>query len=127
VQSKGKILIVEDEFISAMYMREELLLKGYEVGELVASGEEAIKQAEIEKPDIVIMDIHLLGEIDGMEAGDQISARFGTPIVYVTGYSDKKIFERIKQSQPVACIIKPVDIDKLDLIIQSLCQKQQLN
>lgn len=118
---------MEDEFIAAMYLREELLLKGYEVGELVASGEEAIKQAEVERPDIVIMDIHLLGELNGMEAGAQISASFGTPIVYVTGYSDKRIFDRMKQTPLVAYIIKPVNIDKLDVIIQSFFQKQQLN
>jgi CheY-like chemotaxis protein len=105
-------------------MREELLLKGYEVTALVASGEEAIKQAEVEKPDIVIMDIHLLGEINGMEAGDQIAARFDTPIVYVTGYSDKRIVDRIKQTKAVAYIIKPINIDKLDVIIQSFFQKK---
>jgi two-component system, response regulator PdtaR len=127
VGGKRKILIVEDEFIAAMCLQEELLKRGYEVSELVSSGEEAIKRAEVDKFDVVIMDIHLLGELNGMEAGEQIFARFGTPIVYVTGYSDKRIFDRIKHTQPIACIVKPININKLDMIIKSFFQNQPAN
>jgi CheY-like chemotaxis protein len=84
--SKAKILIVEDEIITAAALRNELQGLGYSISSFSTSGEKAIKTAEHELPDIVLMDIKLNGERDGIEADKEIHSRFGIPIIYMTGY-----------------------------------------
>ncbi len=84
--SKAKVLIVEDEIITAAALRNELQDLGYSVCSLATSGEKAIKTAEQEKPDVVLMDIKLKGEIYGFETAREIHSRFGIKIIYMTCY-----------------------------------------
>ena len=105
-----RILIVEDEFLAAVYLQRELIRSGYTVSQPVATGEEAIERAEQEQPDVVLMDIRLAGAIDGIEAAREIVSRHAIPIIFMTGYSDGETRERAQRLAPAAYLIKPLQI-----------------
>ena len=117
-----RILVVEDEIITADDIRENLQDLGYTVL-AVSSGEEAIKKIEEASPDLVLMDIMLRKELDGIETAKQIRFRFNIPVVYLTAYSDKKILERAKITEPFGYIIKPFSERELQINIDiALCK-----
>ena len=105
--AKTRIMIVEDEMIVAGDIKKTLQDKEYVVSTVVSSGEEAIKKAEADNPDLVLMDIVLKGEMDGIETAKQIRSRFNIPVLYLTAYADKKMLERAKITEPFGYIIKP--------------------
>ncbi|UCE40057.1 MAG: response regulator [Candidatus Aminicenantes bacterium] len=117
-----KILIVEDENIIALDIRSMLEDLGYMVSAIVSSGEESIKEASKMKPDLVIMDVKLKGNIDGVSAGEEIYKQFRIPIVYLTAYSDKATISRInngKNGKPSTVINKPFDEGELQSVIDN--------
>jgi two-component system, response regulator PdtaR len=107
--AEGRILIVEDEHIVAMGIKRMLKGLGYTVTGVASSGEDAISKAESTFPDLVLMDIMLKGELDGVEAAQEIKERFDIPVVYLTAYSDSNILERVKKTGPFGYIVKPFD------------------
>ena len=107
--TEGRILIVEDEHIVAMGIKRMLKGLGYTVTGVASSGEDAISKAESTFPDLVLMDIMLKGELDGVEAAKEIIERFDVPVVYLTAYSDSTILERVKKTGPSGYIVKPFD------------------
>lgn len=107
--AEGRILIVEDEHIVAMGIKRMLKNLGYTVTGVASSGQDAISKAESTFPDLVLMDIMLKGELDGVEAAKEIKERFEVPVVYLTAYSDSKILERVKETGPSGYIVKPFD------------------
>ncbi|AKB78711.1 response regulator receiver [Methanosarcina horonobensis HB-1 = JCM 15518] len=107
--AEGRILIVEDEHIVAMGIKRMLKGLGYTVTGVASSGEDAISKAESTFPDLVLMDIMLKGELDGVEAAKEIKERFDVPVVYLTAYSDSNILERVKKTGPFGYIVKPFD------------------
>lgn len=109
----AKILIVEDEGLTAMELQRKLKLAGYDVPTFAFSGKEAIKKAEEIKPDLVLMDIFLKGKIDGIDAAEEIKRNMGVPIIYLTAHGDKNTQERAKNTGPFAYLLKPFDIDIL--------------
>ena len=104
---KAKILVVEDQNIVALNIRNKLKNLGYTVPSTAASGEEAIRKAELTGADLVLMDIMLKGEMDGIEAAGEIKARFGIPVIYLTAYTDSETLERAKMTEPAGYISKP--------------------
>ncbi|MBC8228311.1 response regulator, partial [bacterium] len=104
---KTQILIVEDEILIAESIKISLQYLGYDVSAMVASGEEAIKNAAENRPSLVLMDIVLIGEIDGIEAANEIRSRFDIPVVYLTAHEDEETLERAKITEPFGYIIKP--------------------
>ena len=104
-----QILVVEDERIVADDIKMSLQRLGYVVSGMASSGEEAVKKAEETHPDLVLMDIVLEGETDGVEAASVIRFRFDIPVVYLTAYSDKKTLERAKVTEPFGYILKPFE------------------
>lgn len=113
-----KILIVEDEGIVAEDIRRSLQKLGYVVSSVVSSGEAAVKKAEESNPDLVLMDIVLQGEMDGIEAAEHIRTRFNIPVVYLTAYSDGKTLGRAKITEPFGYIIKPFKERELQINIE---------
>ncbi len=101
-----RILIVEDERITAEDIKGALESVGYVVPEIVSSGEKAIKMAEELFPDLVLMDIQLEGEMDGIEAAERIRDRLGIPVIYLTAYSDSSTVQRAKITEPSGFILK---------------------
>lgn len=108
-----KILIVEDEMLIAANIGTQLETLGYEVAGIFPRGEEAIKAVQNEKPDLVLMDIRLKGELDGIETASQMQKEGPMPIIYLTANADDEHFERAKATNPYAFIAKP--FKKLDL------------
>src|SRR5512139_2806326 len=102
-----KILIVEDEGIVARETEYRLKDLGYNVCGIAASGAEALKKAEKELPDVVLMDIMLKGEIDGIETAGQIRTRHNIPVVYVTAHADETTLQRAKRTEPMGYLLKP--------------------
>jgi CheY-like chemotaxis protein len=91
---------------------------GYDVPAIASSGEEAIKKAEEIKPDLVLMNIGLKGDMEGIDAAAHIHNRFNIPIVYVTAYMDEKRLERAKVTEPFSYIIKPFEDKELSSTIE---------
>jgi PAS domain S-box-containing protein len=102
-----KILIVEDERITAEDLAEVLRELGYQVSAVVSSGDEAIREAERNQPDLVLMDIRIKGEMDGTETARLLRERFDVPVVYLTAHADRDTLERAKHSRPLGYIVKP--------------------
>ena len=117
-KSEIKIMIVEDEIITAKSEKLSLEGLGYTVSATVTSGEEAVKKAEEDKPDLVLMDIELKGEMDGIEAAGIIRTRFDIPSIFVTAYADDKLLERAKITEPFGYIIKPFEKRELHCNIE---------
>ena len=113
MQNRIKILIVEDEMLIAANIAIQLETLGYEVAGIIPRGEEAIKSVQHEKPDLVLMDINLKGELDGIETAIKMQQEDSIPIIYLTANSDDAHFNRAKATSPYAFLSKP--FKKLDL------------
>jgi len=113
-----KILVVEDERVVARDIEKRLKKLGYIVPASVASGEEAIEKVAELRPDLVLMDIRLKGQMDGIEAAEQIRADFDIPIVYLTAYADESTLQRAKVTEPFGYIVKPFDERDLQVAIE---------
>ncbi len=98
---------------------------GYTVTGVASSGEDAISKAESTFPDVVLMDIMLKGDMDGVEAAREIRERFDVPVVYLTAYSDNNILERAKRTEPFGYIIKPFDEKDLYSSIEVALHRQR--
>ena len=115
---KKRILVVEDERIVAEDIRENLERLGYEVPQAVASGEEAMRRAEEVRPDLVMMDIHLRGEMDGITAAGEINGRLAVPIIFLTAFADDSTLCRAKEAQPFGYLLKPFREKELHATIE---------
>ena len=113
MQNRIKILIVEDEMLIAANIAIQLESLGYEVAGIIPRGEEALKTVQHEKPDLVLMDINLKGELDGIETAIKMQQEDAIPIIYLTANSDDAHFNRAKATSPYAFLSKP--FKKLDL------------
>jgi len=122
----ARILVTEDEGIIAKDLEMRLKRRGYNVPAVVASGEEAVIMAEKEMPDLVLMDIVLQGEIDGIEAAALIRQRFDIPIIYITAYADDGIINRAKITEPYGYIIKPFEDRELHTAIEMALYKHAM-
>ncbi len=119
MDSDGKrILIVEDERDIVESLKESLLYYGYNVLGIVTSGNDAIKFTKMEKPDMVLMDIELNGETDGVHAATHIYTHYRIPVIYVTGQTDSETIERAKRSVPYGYIVKPFDQKEIKIAIE---------
>jgi diguanylate cyclase (GGDEF)-like protein/PAS domain S-box-containing protein len=120
-----RILVVEDESIVALDIQDRLESLGYEVPNTVASGEKAIEQAGVLRPDLVLMDIQLQGRMDGVEAADQIRQLFGIPVIYLTANADHPTVERAKVTEPFGYVIKPFEERELHTTIEVALYKHK--
>lgn len=107
--AEERVLIVEDERIVAMGIKQMLISLGYTVAGIASSGEDAIRKTELTFPDLVLMDIMLKGDVNGIEAAKEIKFRFDIPVVYLTACSENKIVERAWKTNPSGHIVKPFD------------------
>lgn len=125
--SKAKIMIVEDEVIVAEDIRDMVEDLDYDVTAIARSGEAALKKAEETKPDLILMDIVLKGEMDGVEAADQIRNRFDIPVVYLTAHAQDEIVERAKVTEPFGYLLKPFEERELHSVIEIALYKHKLD
>ena len=107
VSSEPRALIVEDEILIAEELRDRLSHLGFSVIAAVDTAEEGIAIATRERPDLVLMDIRLKGEKDGVQAAKEIRQKVDVPIVYVTAYSDRLTVDRAQETEHDGYILKP--------------------
>ena len=116
--TQATILIVEDEGIVAQEIKSRLEKSGYAVCAIAHDGASAIAQASQMAPDLVLMDIRLKGEMDGIEAAGVINDRCGIPVVYLTAYTDPATLERAKVQEPFGYVVKPFETRSLMVSIE---------
>ncbi len=116
--TKKQILIVEDDRIVSEDIKRRLEKAGFAISGCIPSGEKAIKSIQGNKPDLVLMDIMLEGQMDGIEAANQIRQQFKIPIVYLTAYTDDVLLERAKITKPFGYIVKPFQDRELESTIE---------
>lgn len=101
-------MIVEDEMFVAMDTEAIVTAAGHTVVQIAASADDAVAAATNDRPDLVLMDIRLIGPRDGIDAALEIKARFGLPIIFVTAHNDAATRQRAAQAAPLAIVTKPV-------------------
>jgi len=122
-----KIMIVEDEAIVALDIKNRLKMLGYQPAGSARTGAEAVEIARSVRPDVILMDIVLEGDMDGIDAARAISREMTTPIVYLTAYADQRTLERAKVTQPFGYIIKPFEDRELNLTIEMALYKHEID
>ncbi len=123
--TRVKILVVEDELIAAESLALDLKSQGYQVVGIVDSGTKAISATTTTKPDLILMDILLKGEIDGISASEKIRDQFQVPVVYLTAYADMQTLKRAKKTFPYGYIVKPYKPQDLASTIEIALEKYQ--
>jgi signal transduction histidine kinase len=123
---KGRdILIVEDENIVALDVRMRLEAMGYRIVDVVDTGALAVQRAIDLEPDLVLMDIRLKGEQDGIDAAAQLRERSDAPVIFVTAYTDERTLDRAKRASPYGYIVKPFHERELRIAIELAIYKHQ--
>jgi len=123
-----RILVVDDELIVAKDIQTKLVKFGYDVPACASSGEKALKMTERmqPKPDLVVMDIKLGGNKDGVETAQQLRDRFNIPVVYVTAYTDEKILEQAMRTEPLGYLVKPFEVRELYSTVKMAMYRQRM-
>lgn len=116
--TQASILVVEDEGIVAQEIKSRLEKSGYTVCGVAHDGETALAHTASMQPDLILMDIRLKGEMDGIEAAGQIRDRFNIPVVYLTAYTDAATLERAKVMEPFGYVVKPFETRSLMVSIE---------
>ena len=125
--NKPAVMIVEDERLIARDMQQLLAELGYEPFAIASNSEEALKRVSERLPDVVLMDIRLKGEIDGIATAELLKSRFDVPVIYLTAHADDATVERAKNSEPYGYLIKPVDAARLRSAIEVCVYKHRLD
>lgn len=112
-----RILIVEDEILTARMISNQLATSGYSVCKSATNGEDALRTAEKENPHMILMDIRLAGTLDGIEVAERILSCRKIPIVFMSGFSSADIIDRASQLNPLAYLTKPFNLAELQSII----------
>ncbi len=121
-----KIFIVEDEPIVAMTLEDTLAQLGYVVAGTATNGKDALEQIGKTHPDLILMDIRIEGELDGIETAEKVTALYHIPVVYLTAHSDEKTLERAMATQPHGYFLKPFRTRELYSTIEIALYKNRL-
>jgi PAS domain S-box-containing protein len=122
----GHVLIVEDEPVNAAVIEHQLRKLGYSVAGIATSGKEALELAQKTKPDVVLMDIQLEGQMDGVEAAITIQKTMGVPVVYLTGTSDEQTIERARTTEAFGYLHKPFHERDVHSTLQLALHKSEM-
>jgi two-component system, cell cycle sensor histidine kinase and response regulator CckA len=124
--ARARILVVEDEHIVAKDIATRLIRRGYDVLGIVGSAHEAIEETGVRRPDLVLMDVMLKGEMDGIAAADRIRELHNIPVVYLTAYADEKTLQRAKITDAFGYILKPFEERELYITIEMALYKHTI-
>ncbi|MBM3298728.1 MAG: response regulator, partial [Deltaproteobacteria bacterium] len=122
-----RILIVEDEQLAAKHLTMNLTALGYEVVAAVSSGEAALQLVAETIPDLILMDIMLEGEMDGIETAEQIRSRLEIPVVFLTGYGDEDLVRRASRTRPYGYLLKPWREEEVRTTIEVALYKHKVD
>ncbi len=117
-ERRGSIIVVEDEPVVSIYLRRRLEDLGWDVLDCVSTGEDAVRVGAQRRPDLMLMDVCLDGDVDGPQAALQLHDLFGIPSVFLTAYTDRETIERCKGALPLGYLTKPVDEQLLSLTLE---------
>ena len=124
----ARLLVVEDEIITARDLQDSLEELGYDVPDIASSGKEALEMAEALRPDLVLMDINLgANSRDGVETAAELRARLDLPVIYLTAYADQATLDRASATAPLGYLTKPFERRELNATIQMALVKRQLD
>jgi signal transduction histidine kinase len=123
--SETKILIVEDELIAAESLALDLTRLGYQIIGIVDSGDKVYQKIDADQPDLILMDIMLKGNEDGITITESIIKKYQIPVIYLTAYADPKTLERAKKTSPYGYLVKPYKSTDLRTTIEIALQKYQ--
>ena len=123
--TRARILIVEDEMVVSMELYERLKALGYEPTGRAITGEQALAMAENNRPDLILMDIRLIGEMDGIDTAIETRRRFQIPVIFITAYSEDETLERAKLAEPYGYILKPFEDRDLKSSIELALHKHR--
>lgn len=123
---RARLLIVEDERVVALDIKSILKRLGYQVMDTVSSGEDALKKVEKNRPDLVLMDVKLDGEIDGVKAAQKIRSLYEVPVIFLTAYADPKTINRAKETFPYGYIVKPFEEKEIMSTIEIALSKHSI-
>jgi PAS domain S-box-containing protein len=115
------VMVVEDERIVALNLRQQLQKLGYVVTGIAPSGEKALEQVKDPRPDVVLMDIHIEGEIDGIQTAARMP---DIPVIYLTAYSEEETLRRARATKPFGYLLKPFSQRELHATIQMALKRQ---
>ena len=121
-----KILIVDDEWLTRLEIEEMLTDLGYEVAGQAETGEEAIAMTRELNPDLILMDVVMPGEMNGIDAAREIKAEFGTPIIFISGYGDPDYINAAKEIEPFGYVMKPFDETEVHAFVEIALSKRAL-
>ena len=124
-QSLGRIMIVEDEGIIADHIATRLERNGYTVAGIVTSSEEALDRIPSLMPDLILMDIRIKGDEDGIETANKVRERFDIPIIYLTAHSDRQTIDRAKSTGAFGFLTKPIHHSSLSTSIEMALTKHR--
>jgi len=120
MNSPGRVLVVEDEFMVAMTLKDELVEAGYNVVGMASTADGAVEMAAAALPEVILMDVRLRGPGDGVDAAYRIRAHdIPTAIIFVTASSEPRVLERIQEFGPAGLVFKPVGFRDIDRAIQA--------
>ena len=125
--NSGKIMVVEDEWIVADQLCNNLKELGYMVCSTASTGDEAIRNVGEDRPDLILMDIVLKSKMDGIEAAERITSQFDIPVIYLTAYTNQEYIERAKQTKPFGFLVKPFKQNELYANIEMALHKHRLD
>ncbi|MFK8182999.1 MAG: response regulator [Phormidesmis sp.] len=118
-----KIMVVEDESVISLDIRNSLVKMGYTVSGVAATGESALMKISKNRPDLVLMDIHLKGDMSGIDVSEKIKADMQIPIVYLTANADGRTFQEAKETDPYGYLLKPFEERELGIAIEIALNK----
>lgn len=124
--SRKSLLVVEDEVLVARDIKARLIRMGYDVIDMAARGHEAVEKAIRLRPDLVLMDINLRDDMDGVEAAIKIRESYDVPVIFCTAYSNEDTLERAKVSEPYGYVLKPFDNRELEINIEIALYKHRV-
>jgi len=122
-----KIQIIEDEAVVAQDIKNRLENMNYSVSRIVSNGHDAIKSVLESGIDLILIDIILQGDMDGIEAVKEIKKHFDIPVIYLTAHSDKNTLERAKITEPSGYLIKPFDDKELQITIDMALYRHEMD
>ncbi len=122
----ARILVTEDEGIVAADIEDRLISLGYTVTAVCSNGEDAIAKVDETEPDLIMMDIMIKGDMDGVETASMIKAKHDIPIIFLTAYSDDSTFNRAKITEPFGYILKPFEERELRTNIEMALYKHRM-
>ena len=123
---KARIMVVEDEAVISMEIQDRLTKMGHSICGTAASGEEAVSIATAKRPDLILMDVQLRGEVDGVQTAKRIRDLIEIPVIYLTAFADDRTVERAKLTQPFGYLIKPFSEKELYAAIEMALYKNSM-